>query len=98
MNSVIETLKNRKSLRKYDERPISQEHLDTILECIMRAPTAGNMMLYSVIIVEDQNKKDILSRTCDHQPFIAKAPLVLIFTADYQAESYSSGFIISFRH
>lgn len=29
-------------------------------------------------------KKEILSRTCDNQSFIAKAPLVLIFAADYQ--------------
>lgn len=84
MNRVVETLKNRTSLRKYDQRPVSHEHLDTILDCVMRAPTAGNMMLYSVIIIEDKYKKEILSRTCDHQPFIAKAPLVLIFAADYQ--------------
>ena len=84
MNRVIETLQNRTSLRKYDPRPISDEHLETILHCAMRAPTAGNMMLYSVIIVEDQEKKEILSRTCDNQPFIARAPLVLIFTVDYQ--------------
>jgi len=84
MNTVIETLKNRTSLRTYADRPVSQEHLDIILDCAMRAPTAGNMMLYSVIIIEDKKKKEILSRTCDNQPFIAKAPLVLIFAADYQ--------------
>ena len=44
---VIETIKNRCSLRKYKELDISKEHLDTILECAMRAPTAGNMMAYS---------------------------------------------------
>jgi FMN reductase (NADPH) len=93
VNRVIETLQNRTSLRKYDPRPISDEHLETILHCAMRAPTAGNMMLYSVIIVEDQEKKEILSRTCDNQPFIARAPLVLIFAADYQKwfDYYRSG-------
>ncbi len=93
MNKVVETLKNRKSLRKYDERPISQEHLDIILDCLMRAPTAGNMMLYSVIMIEDEHKREILSQTCDNQPFIARAPLVLIFTADYQKwyDYYNAG-------
>ena len=84
MNNVVELLKNRVSLRTYDQRSVSQEHLETILACAMRAPTAGNMMLYSVIIVEDKGKKERLSRTCDHQPFIARAPLVLVFAADYQ--------------
>lgn len=84
MNNAIDVIMNRVSLRKYDERPVAKEHIDIILECAMRAPTAGNMMLYSIIQVEDQKKKEILSKTCDNQPFIAKAPLVLIFLADYQ--------------
>jgi len=41
-------------------------------------------MLYSIIEVRDQAAKDTLVRTCDNQPFIAKAPLVLLFLADYQ--------------
>lgn len=84
MNSTIEVLRERTSLRRYKEEEISKEHLDLIIEGAMRAPTAGNMMLYSIIVVNDKEKKDILSRTCDNQPFIAKAPLVMIFAADYQ--------------
>lgn len=81
---TIKILKNRMSLRKYNDQPLTKEHLDIILEGAMRAPTAGNMMLYSIIVVEDEEKKKILSRTCDNQPFIAKAPTVLIFLADMQ--------------
>ena len=84
MNQTIELIKKRASLRRYSGKPISKEHIDAILESAMRAPTAGNMMCYSIIVVEDQAKKEMLSRTCDNQPFIAKAPLVLIFAADYQ--------------
>jgi FMN reductase (NADPH)/FMN reductase [NAD(P)H] len=42
------------------------------------------MMLYRILEIEDPALKDRLAVTCDHQPFIAKAPLVLIFLADYQ--------------
>ena len=55
-----------------------------ILKATFRAPTAGNMMLYSIIDISDQALKEKLAETCDHQPFIAKAPLVLLFLADYQ--------------
>lgn len=101
MNSAVVLLKQRASLRRYDQRPVSPEHLDTILECAMRAPTAGNMMLYSVIMIEDRHRKEILSRTCDNQPFIAKAPLVLIFVADYQKwyDYYHAGDVAEYcRH
>lgn len=84
MNNVIETINNRVSLRRYSERNISKEHLHTILESAIKAPTAGNMMMYSIIKITDTNTKEILSKTCDNQPFIAKAPVVLIFVADMQ--------------
>ncbi len=84
MNSTIEILKNRSSLRKYDPKPILDEHLDTILEGAMRAPTAGNMMPYSIIVIKDEVMKEKLSHTCDEQPFIGSAPVVLVFVADYQ--------------
>lgn len=84
MNEILELLKSRSSLRKYENKPISRKDLDYILEGAMRAPTAGNMMMYSILVIEDQEKKEILSHTCDNQPFIANAPTILIFVADFQ--------------
>ena len=84
MNEFIQILLNRKSIRAYKDQPISQEEKDVILHAALRAPTAGNMTLYSIIEVTDQKIKDTLARTCDNQPFIARAPLVLLFLADYQ--------------
>ena len=84
MNPTIELMNARSSTRAYDAAPLSDEEKQTILHTTMRAPTAGNLMLYSIIEIEDQALKDRLAVTCDHQPFIAKAPWVLVFVADYQ--------------
>jgi nitroreductase len=84
MNQTIELLLNRRSVRAYDEKEINEDVKARIFAATLRAPTAGNMTLYSIIEVKDQSKKNILARTCDNQPFIAKAPFVLLFLADYQ--------------
>jgi len=84
MNQTMELLLNRKSVRVYAGKEISKEVKEKIFAATLRAPTAGNMMLYSIVEVKDQAAKDKLVRTCDNQPFIAKAPLVLLFLADYQ--------------
>ncbi|MFX0044102.1 MAG: nitroreductase family protein, partial [Candidatus Hodarchaeota archaeon] len=68
----------------YSPKPLTQEETNTIIHGAMRAPTAGNMMFYSIIQVTDQKMKDKLAITCDNQPHIAKAPLVLVFLADMQ--------------
>jgi nitroreductase len=84
MNHTIELLLARKSVRAYEQKEISKEAKNMIITATLRAPTAGNMMLYSIIEVNDRNAKEQLAKTCDNQPFIAKAPLVLLFLADYQ--------------
>jgi len=83
-NQTLELIYNRRTIRAYNPKPLTQEEIKTIIHGAMRAPTAGNMMLYSIIQVSDQKMKDKLAITCDNQPHIAKAPLVLIFLADMQ--------------
>ena len=82
MNPIIESIKTRKSTRQFENKEITNDIKSAILEAAFQAPTAGNQMLYAIIDVTDQTLKNQLVKTCDNQPFIAEAPLVLIFLAD----------------
>ncbi len=84
MNDTIRLLDARCSTRAYDPAPPTDEEKRAVLHAAMRAPTAGNLLLYSIIEIEDQALKDRLAVTCDHQPFIARAPWLLLFVADFQ--------------
>ncbi len=82
MNEVIRQLCDRKSVRVFEDREIEEEKVKAILLSAAMAPTAGNQQLYTIIRVTDESLKASLAESCDHQPFIAKAPLVLVFCAD----------------
>ncbi len=82
MNETIRQLHSRKSVRVYTDREITPEEKTAILEAAVQAPTAGNQQLYTILDITDQSIKDALVDTCDHQPMIARAKLVLIFCAD----------------
>lgn len=84
MNEVITQLKSRKSVRVFEDRLIELDKKSEIINAALEAPTAGAMMLYSIIDITAPELKEKLSILCDNQPFIAKAPMVLIFLADYQ--------------
>jgi len=84
MNETIDVILQRKSVRSYRADSIPVEEREAVLEAMRRAPTAGNQTLYSVIQVQDREKKTQLADLCDHQPFIASAPWVLVFLADLQ--------------
>lgn len=82
MNEVIRQLFERKSVRVYTGQEISKEEKELILTAAAQAPTAGNQLFYTILDITDQKIKDRLAVTCDSQPFIAEAKMVLIFCAD----------------
>ena len=84
MNETLQVIENRRSVRTYSNQSVTRAEKNLILKATFRAPTAGNLMLYSIIEVKKQKLKDRLAITCDNQPFIARAPYVLLFLADYQ--------------
>jgi len=84
MNEVIRQLHQRKSVRVYEDKPIGETEKQAILEAAIQAPSAGNMALYTILDITDPEIKKALSISCDNQPFIATAPMVLIFCADYE--------------
>ena len=84
MNEILQQLHDRKSVRVYEDRAIEAEVKQAILEAAIQAPTAGNMALYTILDITDQEMKNKLAVSCDNQPFIASAPIVLVFCADYR--------------
>ncbi len=84
MNEIIHSLYERKSVRVFEDRPVPEEIKREILLAAMQAPSAGCQQLYTILDITDQNIKDRLADSCDHQPFISRASVVLVFCADYQ--------------
>lgn len=82
MNQTLQQLYDRKSVRVYEDRPLEDGVKQSILSAALQAPTAGNMALYTILDITDPEIKAALAESCDHQPFIATAPMVLVFCAD----------------
>lgn len=79
----LDFIQNRRSIRKYSDREISDELLNGLLEESFRAATMGNMQLYSVIVTRDKGMKEKLSPAHFNQPMVTGASVVLTFCADF---------------
>jgi len=82
MNEIIRQLCDRKSVRVFEDRPVDEGIVNAILHAATMAPTAGNQQLYTILRITDPALLDRLAASCNHQPFIAKGKLVLVFCAD----------------
>ena len=83
----METIKNRRSIRKYKRDEVSTPLLNELLETAARAQTMGNLQLYSVVVTHDESMKERLAPAHFNQPMVKGAPIVLTFCADFNRTS-----------
>lgn len=81
---VLQVIEKRSSTRRFaDGAPVSDAQREAVLHAASRAPSAGAMMMYSIIDIREQATLDRLAVLCDNQPMIARAPWALVFVVDY---------------
>ena len=87
MNEAIRNLLERRSIRKYSDRPIPDEVLDTVLEAGIHAPSGMNTQGVRLVAVRDPETVACLSKlnaavmNATHDPFYG-APCVIVVLAD----------------
>lgn len=79
----MESIKNRRTIRKYKQDDVPAALLNELLEESFRASTMGNMQLYSVVVTRDAEMKSRLAPAHFNQPMVTSAPVVLTFCADF---------------
>ncbi len=83
----MDSIKNRKTIRKYKLTDVPSELLNSLLEESFRASTMGNLQLYSVVVTRDKSMKEKLAPAHFNQPMATSAPVVLTFCADFNRVS-----------
>jgi FMN reductase [NAD(P)H] len=83
MNDVIKTMLNHRSIRSYKSDMIKEEDLDLILKCAQAAPSSINGQQMSIILIKDQEMKQKMSEIAGGQPYVAQAPVFMVFCADF---------------
>ena len=89
MNEAIRNLLERRSIRKYDDRPVPEEVLDTILEAGLHAPSGMNTQGVRLVAVRDPETVAYMSKLNaavmgrDGDPFYG-AKCVVVVLADPQ--------------
>ena len=77
--NVFESIEERRSIRKYLDKPVEPEKLDKILETMRLAPSAGNRQKWLFIAVTDPAKREEIRQICNGQPaWIGEAPVILV--------------------
>lgn len=73
----------RRTVRDFTDKNIDDTMLRSIIEDAMRAPTTGNMQLYSVVVTRDAERKKQLAAQHFNQPAAVGCNVILTVCADF---------------
>lgn len=85
---VLEAIRTRRSIRKYDKRPVPEESIREILEAGRWAPSANNSQPWSFIVLRDEKVRREVARAATYGRFLAEAPLGIAVVVAPAASSH----------
>jgi nitroreductase len=80
---VNEIIHRHRSIREYEDREVSQELLDRILDAGIRASSSGNMQSYSIVVTRDKELRKKLYSAHMEQSMVVDAQVLITFCADF---------------
>ncbi len=79
----IDLLRRRRSIRRFQQKPVEPDKLAILLEAALRAPSSRGLMPWELVVVQDP---DMLGRLALAKPhgasFLNKAPLAIVVCAE----------------
>jgi nitroreductase len=81
-NEVLETILNHRSVRAFLPRALPDGTLELLIAAAQSASTSSNLQFWSVVAIQESERKSRLAELAGQQQFIRDAPLLLVWLAD----------------
>ncbi len=83
---VLEAIHTRRSIRKYDDRPIPAVAAEQLLAAAMTAPSARNGQPWQFVVIDDRALLDACAKICPNAAMIRRAPMAVLVCGDLDLE------------
>ncbi|MEW6105293.1 MAG: nitroreductase family protein [Bacillota bacterium] len=101
----MEAIRERRSVRAYQDREVPSDKLERVLEAARLAPSASNRQMWKFIVVRDPERRRRLAEAANGQSFVAQAPVVIAGVAlrtghvmSCEVPSYAVDLAIAMEH
>jgi nitroreductase len=91
---ALEAIHTRRSIRKYEDKPVPEELVQKILAAAMMAPSARDARPWQFIVIDDREILAAIPRICPNAPMAARAPAAILVCGDLSLEKSPGYWVI----
>ncbi len=92
---LMEVIKSRRSIRRYEEKDVPDEVLNQLFEAVMWTPSWANTQCWELIVVKDRDTKEKLQETISKgnpaTKAMVSAPVVIALCGKLESAGYYHG-------
>jgi len=79
---LLDAIHTRRSIRKYLNKPVPEEMIETILRAAMAAPSAGNQQPWHFVVITDRARLDAIPAFHPYSKMVLQAPAAILVCGD----------------
>ena len=83
---ALQAIHTRRSIRKFEDKPVSEEDIQKIIAAGMSAPSARNAQPWQFIVIDDKELLDEVPRINPNAHMADKSPVSLLICGDLDLE------------
>lgn len=84
----MSTIYLRRSIRKYQQKDVSEELITELLRAAMHAPSAGNEQPWHFVVIRSKDRKQRIAEIHPYAQMAVQAPVVILVCGDLSLEKY----------
>lgn len=85
---ALDAIRTRRSVRKFTDKKIPKEMIDTLLEAAMSAPSAGNQQPWHFVVIDDKKILEEVPTVSLYAPMAKEASTAIVICGDPSLEKY----------
>lgn len=86
---LIQAMGERRSIRRYEDRPVDDETVEKLLRAAMSAPSAGNQQPWRFVVVRDAELKRALADCSPYASMLPSASVGIVVCGDRSVERHA---------
>lgn len=85
---AMDAIMTRRSIRRFEETPVAEGEIETLLRAAMAAPSAGNQQSWRFVVVSERARLDRLATTSPYAGLLKQAPLAIVVCGELAGEHH----------
>ena len=87
MTTFIDLLRQRRSIRKFENRPVEEEKIEKILRAALMAPSSKRSTPWHFVVVDEKDKLEKMAESREMgSKFLENAPLAIVVLAEDKSD------------